>query len=239
MKTIKLLFFSAVLILFASTGCVDNFIIRGNGIETSEGRITNSFEKVKSSGAFDVHITNGDEFEVVVNAEQNVIPYIETYVSGNTLNIDIRGMHNIKNSLPMEIYVTTPNLEGLKLSGSGVITTDYFYSNSFDVSISGSGYISTAIEAKKVEAKISGSGKLVLAGIADDVKFDISGSGKIDSYDLAVKNCAAKISGSGDMWVNAENNLYANISGSGNIFYYGDPNVESNISGSGNLIHEN
>lgn len=239
MKTIKQLFFGAAILLFATTSCIDNFTIRGNGVNATDGRITNNFEKVKSSGDFDVHITNGDELEVVVSAEQNIIPYIETYVSGNTLNIDIRGMHNIKNSLPMEVFVTLPHLEGLKLSGSGVITTDYFYSDNFDINISGSGYISAAIDVEKVDASVSGSGKLELAGVASNADFDISGSGKIDAYDLALSNCDAKISGSGDMWVNVEQNLYAKISGSGTIFYYGNPSIESHISGSGKLIHDN
>ncbi len=239
MKTIKHLFTGAVILLFATTSCIDNFTVRGNGIEATEGRITNNFEKVKSSGDFDVHITNGDEYEIVITAEQNIIPYIETYVSGNTLNIDIRGVHNIKNSLPMEVFVTTPNLEGVKLSGSGVITTDYFYTDNFDVIISGSGYISAAIDAENVDALISGSGKLDLAGVATSADFDISGSGKIDAFDLALSNCNAKISGSGDMWVNVEQNLYARISGSGTIYYYGNPAVDSQISGSGKLIHEN
>jgi len=139
----------------------------------------------------------------------------------------------------MEVYVTTPNLDGVKLSGSGIITTDYFSSNNFMISISGSGFIDAAVDAADVRATISGSGKLKLSGVADESVFDISGSGEIDSYDLSVITCRARISGSGDMWVNAEQNLHANISGSGNIFYFGNPNVESHISGSGNLIHEN
>mgnify|MGYP000462536412 CR=1 FL=1 len=96
-----------------------------------------------------------------------------------------------------------------------------------------------AVETEKIEALISGSGKLNLSGVANNGKFNISGSGKIDAYDLELKSCNAKISGSGDMWVNAEENLSANISGSGSVFYYGNPEVESRISGSGKLIHEN
>ena len=57
------------------TGCIEDFTIRGNGIAATEGRITLDFTKVKSEGAFDVHITNGDEFEVVVNAESNIVSY--------------------------------------------------------------------------------------------------------------------------------------------------------------------
>jgi hypothetical protein len=139
----------------------------------------------------------------------------------------------------MEVYITTPYLEGIKQSGSGYITTDYFTPDHFDVSLSGSGNISTAVETDKIEASISGSGKITLSGEANDGRFSISGSGNIDAYDMTLITCNAKISGSGDMWVKVENYLNATISGSGNIFYYGDPGIETHISGSGNVIHEN
>lgn len=238
MKTIKLLF-SAIALFLSTTGCMQDFIVRGNGIEITEGRTTPDFNKVKSSGDFVIHITNGDELEVVVIAEQNIIHYIETSVSGNTLNIEIRGMHNIKNQLPMEVYITTPDLEGIKQSGSGLITTSFFTTDQMHVSISGSGMIKTDVDTDNIKASISGSGKLQLSGTANDGWFDISGSGKIESYDLEMINCSAKISGSGDMRLNASDNLHATISGSGNIFYLQNPRVETHISGSGKVIHEN
>src|SRR5680860_1044529 len=101
MKTIKLFILGAIALLFLTTACIDDFTIRGNGIAATEGRITQNFNKVKSSGAFDVHITNGDEQEVVIIAEENLLQYIETFASNNQLSIDIKGMHNVKNRLPM------------------------------------------------------------------------------------------------------------------------------------------
>ena len=240
MKTIKHLFFySALALLFATTSCIEDFTVHGNGIETTEGRIVPEFNKLKSSGSFDVHVTKGDEYEVVVSAESNIQPYIETYVSGTTLEIDIRGLHNIKNRLPMEVYVTVPNMESIKQSGSGVITSDYFTTNNFELFISGSGVISTAVEADHIHGSISGSGMLEISGTANQTDFAISGSGKINSYNLTSDACYATISGSGSMYVNAQDFIKANISGSGNVFYYGNPSLESHVSGSGRIIKAN
>ncbi len=240
MKTIKHLFFySALALLISTTSCIDDITIRGNGIAETQGRAVPVFNNLKSSGSFDVHITNGDEIEVIVNAESNILPYIETYVSRNTLVIDIRGIHNIKNRLPMEVYVTVPNMESIKQSGSGIITTDYFIADNFEISISGSGRISTAVEALQVNAAVSGSGMLDISGEAQQINYAISGSGKIESYNLAAQNCNATISGSGNMFVNAEDFLNAKISGSGNIYYSGNPNLEVHVSGSGKVIKAN
>ena len=241
MKTMKHLFFSAaVLLLFSTTGCIDDFTIRGNGIPATEGRITAAFDEVKSEGAFDVHITSGDEFDVVVRAETNILPYIETHVTANgKLRIFIQGLHNVRNQLPMEVFITTPYLEGITQSGSGIITTDYFVSDHFNATVSGSGIIRTAVDAASVDAVISGSGQLIISGEANNADLLVSGSGRINAYDLILKNCEGRISGSGNMWIYFEHFLDASISGSGSIFYAGDPAVETHISGSGRIIREN
>ena len=238
MKTIKQLFFLSF-VLWLASACDESLRIRGNGNITSEFRQALEFDQVTSSGNFDIHITKGDEYELTVNAESNLLPYIKTDFVGNKLSISVRGIHNLSNTLPMEIFLTTPNLSSIKQSGSGAITTGYFESNNFDLVISGSGYIETAVDCRNLEALISGSGKLKLLGEANMAKFTISGSGKIESYDFTLNECNANISGSGNMWVNAKDFIEARISGSGSVFYIGNPEVELHVSGSGSLINDN
>jgi hypothetical protein len=227
------------LLLFAATGCIDDFTIHGNGIAASQARPVSGFDKVKSSGEFDVHIINGDKFEVIINAEENIIPYIETSVSENTLLIDIPGLHSVRNRIPMTVNVTLPTLTGIKQSGSGNITTDFFTCDKVDLYISGSGSISAIVDANIVDATISGSGWIKIAGDSNQSNLAISGSGNIDSYNLLVNNCNANISGSGNMQIKAVNSVYAKISGSGNIYYTGNPGVDVSISGSGKVIRSN
>lgn len=239
MKTIKLIVLGAFALLLSTTGCIEDFTIRGNGIEATEGRITPYFEKVKSEGSFDVHITNGDEHEIVITAESNILPYIETDVNGGTLRLHIRGLHHIKNHLPMKVFITTPYLEGIKQSGSGIVTTGYFSSDDMDIIVSGSGSIETAVDAISVDALVSGSGSIFLSGDAVDADYTVSGSGTIDAHDLMIRDCEARISGSGNVRTSVERYLSAVISGSGNVYYNGSPAIETHISGSGNLIREN
>ena len=238
MKTIKHLIFGTLLVL-ASTSCIDRFVIEGNRIVNSEERDLVSFSKVKSSGNFEVYITHGDTPEVIVEAEQTILPYIETTVSGNILHIDIQGWNTVINHRPMKVFVTTSALEGVQLSGSGFIEAEYFETGDIDLFVSGSGSISTAVSAGFVEARVSGSGKITVSGDAGDTRFNISGSGNIYANNLACENCQAFISGSGNMRVFAVETLRADISGSGNVYYKGNPEVDYHVSGSGKVIREN
>lgn len=239
MKTIQLLTVGLVLLLFTTTSCIDDLIIRGNGIKATEARLTNRFSKVKSEGNFDVHISPGAEYDILIEAESNLIPYIETDVTGNTLRIHTQGLRNLRNQLPLKVFITMPYVDAITQSGSGIITTGFFEGEHLKVIVSGSGIIETAIDAGLVDGIVSGSGNLYLSGVAANGGFVVSGSGKIDAWDLSLRNCDATVSGSGSIWVNARRYLKANISGSGNVFYNGTPAVEAHISGSGNVIREN
>ena len=240
MKTIKQIFFlAAVGLLFTTTSCLDEFTINGNGIEGTENRLITEFDGLKSSGDFDVHITNGDKYEVIVIAETNIVPYIETYVTNGTLHLDIRGLHNVRNHLPMQVFVTTPQMKSIKQSGSGEITTGYFEAGEFELFISGSGSIKTTVAASVINAGISGSGRIEISGSATQTNFNISGSGRIHSYDLLSQNCDAFISGSGSIYITATNLIHATISGSGNVFYTGEPDIDAHVSGSGRVISKN
>jgi len=239
MKTIKLLFLGGLAILMTTTSCIDDFRIEGNGIPSTENRNTNSFSKVESSGSFDVFIEKGETFEVSVRAEGNLLPHIETHVSSDRLHIDIHGINSIRNTLPMEVFITMPRLSGIRQSGSGLITTDRFETNQMDLSLSGSGLINTSFDADQVEVSISGSGTLKLAGKANEAYLRISGSGRIEATQLELNECQADISGSGNMAVSVDKYLEAVISGSGNVLYYGSPEVKTHISGSGHVTRNN
>lgn len=238
MKTIKQ-FTIYTMLLFAATSCIEEFNIRGNGVEATETRPVSIFSKVRSSGDFDIQITKGDEFEILVTAEENILPYIETTVSNNTLHIDIKGVHNVRNRLPMNVFITMPDLASVKQSGSGSIVTDHFSGDNMELALSGSGSVSTSVDVNYIEANISGSGWMIITGDANESDFSISGSGNIDGSELTVDDCSANISGSGNMQINAVKTITARISGSGNIYYTGNPVTELNISGSGKIIHRN
>lgn len=238
MKTIQLIVFGLA-IIFSTNSCIEDITVEGNGIEASEGRIVSDFERVNSSSDFTVHITNGPENDVVVSGDENLLQYIETYVAGETLHIDVKGIRNLKNRRPIEVFVVTPRLEKIKLGGSGTITTDYFITDKVEVLLSGSGRINAAFEADEVKALLSGSGKIELSGNSDNANFVISGSGNIDAQELDLYLCTTSTSGSGDIWVNVSQKLRTNISGSGNVFYSGTPLLETHISGSGNVISQN
>ncbi|MGQ8336567.1 head GIN domain-containing protein [Sunxiuqinia sp. A32] len=240
MKTKKTIMLATAMSLFLGmSSCLEDIGVNGNGIESTETRWASSFDEVSSSGSFIVHVIPGDDYHIEVTAESNLQPYIVTDIDGDKLKIRTSGIHALHNHLPMEVFVTTPQLNKVSLSGSGYIYTGSYEGNHFSVNVSGSGQVESNVDVITLDAKISGSGKIRLNGFASETDMVVSGSGKILAYDLEQQFCNATISGSGNMYVNVENTIDASISGSGNVLFVNTPDVHSHISGSGKVINDN
>jgi len=239
-KTTKIQIVLALFVLlFGTSSCLDEMFIEGNGIVRTEMRDAEGFNEIASSGDFIITVMPGNSYSVEITAESNFLPYISTNVDGQTLKIRSTGIHSLRQNEPIEIFITTPVLNGLSLSGSGLIETGSFMSDDFDLSLSGSGDIKTKISSDKVKANVSGSGTIFIEGDAINSNFVISGSGKIRTYNLLQDRCEAVISGSGDMYVNASQFIDAHISGSGRVYFVNHPIVHSSISGSGDVVDKN
>ena len=228
--------------------------IEGNYDVAVETRYLNPFNRVYNEGSFDVYIIPDTVYYVVIEAESNLISRIATIVKGS--NLEVTTNDNLQNHYPMKVYIHTPDIHGVFLSGSGLIDATDISTPFLEIALSGSGYVNFVGEAEtlyvsisgsgdgvidavseEIEAKISGSGELQMFGSANKGTYFISGSGEIRAYDLVLQECYADISGSGDMFISVEDYLDVTISGSGSVYYLGDPVIDTHISGSGNVIH--
>jgi hypothetical protein len=229
---------SIVLIALGLNAC-SGLIIRGSGNMTSETRPVSDFSQVALLGVGEVIVTQGDQESLTIEAEDNLMPYIEARVENGTLNIGFES-HLGRSYWPtktLKFYVTLKSVEGLSVSGSGNIQADSLTANDLTLAISGSGDINIGmLEATSLKTFISGSGRCTLAGRADEQAITISGSGKFEAADLESQQVSIKVSGSGKTRVWATDNLTIGVSGSGEVEYYGAPEISENISGSGKIV---
>lgn len=212
--------FSAIVltiaILFSS--CVKE-IVRGNGDTQTETRNVSNFSSVSLEGSGNVTITQGTSFIVTVTDDENLLPYIETNVSNNELQVRYKRNTWVKHG-NLKVNITMPELNGIELSGSG----------SYDVN----GHF---INNGTFRSRMSGSGEVRISDFdTKNADFDVSGSGKISAAGLWAETASVHISGSGEAELSVSNELDAHISGSGKIYYHGTPAVSTHISGSGKVV---
>lgn len=226
-----------LLLLLGSCNGPFNKRVRGNGILAKETRQESGFDKVKVKGSMDLVFQQSDHFEVVLEAEENIIPYIRTRVSGDELIVEFRENINISTHANTIVYVKAPSFTELTTAGSGNIKGEDKISSSGTIRFvtAGSGNISADINCPEVLAKIEGSGNIELRGETKDQQINIEGSGDVDNADLKTENTRIKIAGSGSADVHASVKLDISVAGNGDVTYRGNPTISQKIMGSGEV----
>jgi hypothetical protein len=239
MKLIKLIFRLLVILLFVqfSTSC--NRCKKGSGDIASIERGVPQFYGVELNGSFDVHIKKDTVQKIVITADDNILPIIETEVEHGILEIEIDDDECLRKSNKIDVYISMPTLRKVRLNGSGKVTGDgQFTGDELDVSINGSGNISLNFNGANLRSKIDGSGNITLSGTANNSSHEINGSGRINAKNTESEKVNTKINGSGNISVSAAQTLKVNISGSGSVGYSGNPVTDVSISGSGKVYKE-
>ena len=189
-----------------------------------------------------VHLEQGAKQNLEIVAKPSTLDKIITEVKDGKLIIRFPNKDFFwKTFQPGEItiYITTPEINGLGISGSGdIIAEDNIKTKTLDMAVSGSGNIKLSeLTAERVKAAISGSGDIVLAGTtaAQDLSIAISGSGNLKGMNYSAEDVSVKIAGSGNVEIEAQKNLFVRLAGSGNVNYKGSPLIDQSIAGSGKV----
>lgn len=229
----------AALMLGVLTSCdpIDYFpCIEPEAAPRTEVRMLPGFSGVDVQLGAEVVVLRGNTFGLEITAPENFLDVIETYVSGETLKI--RTDQCLKcQPRDIQIQVTVPDLDHLKMSGSGTLELlEPFEGNHMAIDLYGSGDIYAGVIYDRLRTRIYGSGNIELSGIAGHHDALITGSGNLVCFPLDSDTAEATITGSGNAYLLVRDALSARITGSGNIFFRGSPWIQSEITGTGDLI---
>jgi hypothetical protein len=235
----RVLFLSIVIPLILSSCVIDgwNTGISGNGNVVDEVRDVSGFNGVHVSSGIDVYLSEGNQFEVRVEADENLLEVIETEVRGNLLEVGTDRV-NIRRAKSKKVYVTLPELKELKISSAGDCDGQtLFHCGDLRLSISSAGDLSLEVEADEIDLDISSSGDARIAGSANVLDASLSSAGNLDAWDLEAKVVEVSVSSAGDARVFATEEISMSASSAGNIYYRGDAKVlRSSKSSAGDIV---
>jgi hypothetical protein len=215
----------------------DKEIVSGSGYVITETRETAAYTDVVADGPLHIHMQQGPDAPVQITAEDNLMRVIDTYVSGSTLHVRIKGGVRLHANRDIDIYLKSAVYNSVLFSGSGSVESlDTIRTDRFEYKIDGSGNARFRILADRLETEINGSGNIQLNGTANAFHSTINGSGDVIGIDLYCEDANISVKGSGGHSLNVSHSLDVNIRGSGDVRYRGGAAVTSNIQGSGKVI---
>lgn len=223
------------IVLFTQQSCRT---VNGNNNVVSETRSIASFSEINLSGFANVYLTQGNAAAFKITGESNIINYIRARVEGDRLIIGTKNNVNLNTHEPVNIYITTPNIERITVSGAGDVISQnkWDLDKRIELHTSGAGKIKAEMNSPDVEIRVSGAGDVILSGETKDLNVRVSGAGKVKAENFKSENAEAHVSGAGDANIYASVYLNAHVSGAGKINYWGNPQkVDSHQSGAGDI----
>ena len=189
--------------------------VQGSGNVVTESREVSGFNEIVLGGSGRVEVEVTGTQSLTIEAEDNIMPLLETQVSDGRLVLG--NTRNISPTVDVVYTITAATLDGLDISGSGVV-------------------VATGIDGTDFNVDISGSGNVQLEGtLSALLTVSISGSGEFDGESLTSPEGRVDVSGSGSAVVNVTDSLAVDVSGSGDVEYLGSPSLDTDVSGSGTV----
>lgn len=197
---------------------------KGSGKIKTETRKTGEFTKLEISGGFNVTLKQDSSQSLTINADDNLLEYIQTDVSGSTL--EIKNKRNICGSNEITLVVGVRNLEALKASGGIEVKSDgRINTKDLEMQLAGATKIELDLSATNVRAKGSGATELDLRGQAASADVRLTGSGKINALDFVVGRYNLETTGASECNINVLNELNVHSTGASEVKYRGTPST--------------
>jgi hypothetical protein len=215
--------------------------VTGSGRVVTESRALSGFEAVTLEASFTVKVRQGSGEGVQVQADDNLLPYIETVVDTRrdrlTLVLRWKRSVSVRHSSDIVVTVDARTVRALSASGSGTLEADTIQGDGLALAVAGSGDVRVRqATVTDLSASVAGSGDVRAGGRAVVLKVSIAGSGDVDLSGLDAEEVKVSIAGSGDANVTAHQSLSVSIAGSGDVRYGGRvPSVKTSIVGSGDV----
>ena len=222
----RLIMILGLMIVVLLSGCVPTTLTGSGNVVTQEESIT-GFDKVDISHSFDVDISQGESFNVVIRVDDNLVEHLQVVKQGSTLKIGLKPNrdYTIRNAT-MEAEVTMPELTRLDLSGASHATITGFESKKgFVVDLSSASSLHGDIETGDISIDLSSSSEMTLTGSGGDVTIDISSSSELDLSEFPVVNARVEASSASTATVNASGRLDVDASSASNVYYLGNPTM--------------
>ncbi len=236
MNSLLRLALPAIILLPIIVSCGSNRVHdEGNGNITTSDMAVNSFRKLVIKSNYEIYLIDGNEELVKVETDENLMQYVKTEVSRNTLTIE--NSERVKSNHGIKLYVNYNTLEAIEIAdGARIYTEQPITVDQLELDFAGGSIGNLELQVQKLNVKFGGGGLMTLRGSASESQINFNGAGMLDAGELNTQNTVIDMSGMGAAIVSASDNLEADLSGVGSITFKGDPrNLNRNISGKGTI----
>lgn len=207
----------ATIVFFSACNLSAKKKVVGSGNVIKENRTCETFNQIKCYGTFNVYLSQGQKEEVVIEADDNIVPLIKTEFKNGILEVKNTEGYRFERTTKMNVYITIVDLNELHFHGVGELKS------------------LTDLNLTSLYLTNNGVGDIEIHGKANDAKIKNNGVGDVNVFEFVVERVELYNAGVGDVEVNATQELKLVNSGVGDVKYKAGAkmiDIESNGIGS-------
>ena len=188
--------------------------IQGDGVITTEERPISEFSKLVVTGGYEIEWSRGKP-AFTISADQNLLPLVETVVSGNTLQIDSK--EELAPTKGIKIILSSATLADVQLNG-------------------GISFKASQIFRHDLRLHSTGASEISVDGSVTNLEVNLTGASKLNAKSLKTQVATLSLIGASEADVNVTDSLKVSVIGASSLTYSGNPkSVEKNIVGAGTI----
>ena len=193
----------AVLLLFVvscTQVCMSARKIRGSGNVVTEDRQVKGITGVELATIGTLYIELGKKEKLTFEAEDNILPYLETRVRGGVLKIDKQEEVDLKPRKPVKYYLTVKELDEIVISSAGNVEAPDLKADKFSIISSSAGDLEMGdLDVNSLEIMMRSAGDVDIGDVeAKRVEVTISSAGDLTMRDLDVNSLKVRMSSAGN-----------------------------------------
>ena len=207
--------------------------VKGSGHVKTENRTASGFNNVDISGAIDVYVKQDSVSSVKVEADDNILEYIQVHSDGSTLEIYTENNIRLKPTNKIKVYISNPQYKEIQVSGASTIRceNEITSADAIDIGLSGASDGRLELNAPKISVHLTGASNTSIKGKTKDFEGSASGASEIRGFDLLSENADVDASGASHIEIFASVKIDGQASGASSVNYKG--NAQSGVEKSG------
>lgn len=215
----------------------------GSNHTVSEIRQVSGIRSVFLDNQGDLSIMLGDTESLVVEAEDNLMPYIQTEVRDGELHIYNEGRLWFRNRQPIRYFLTVKSLEGIEIGSTGSVDAPDIQTDRFEIGIHSTGNLNMGtlaagavdisitstgdvmmrrLDADRLDVRIASTGHVSIRdGHVYNQEIRISSTGNFEAMDLDSDVAEVRLSSTGSAFISVNDHLEARLNSTGSVHYRG------------------
>ncbi len=234
----KFLIATITALLFASCNLNMNTVEGSGNVTTEKRNVQGDFKNIKVSNAIDLVIEQAANYEVVVEADDNLQKDIVTEVENGTLVIKCK-FNSFRNITVKKVTVKMPAIEQIDASSASTVSSkNLLHGESIELESSSAASINLNTEFDTISCNSSSGSSIGISGKALKITTSASSGSSIEAGNLLANDVDADVSSGAVTTVHPILNLKAEASSGGNINYNNIPKTINKRASSGGSISQ-